>query len=78
MRRFRGDFEILNLTGNVATRGGIIIIHQHITLGAKNFHATGGHLQKTSIGGTLEIFLTPMPTLKRKIDRSTGLNLLTP
>lgn len=75
-RKFRGDFEVLNLTGNIAVSGGKIIIHQHVALGDKNFRATGGHLQKTSIGGTLEIFLTPMPALARKVDRNTGLNLL--
>ena len=98
-RRFRGGFEVLNLTGNVAMSNGKIIIHphtrtrnyfsesakrsssfgvgvhQHVTLGARNFKSLGGHLQNFIVGGTLEIFLTPTPPLKRKFDSKTGLNL---
>ncbi len=74
-KRFKGDFEVLNLTGNISKTGNETIIHQHITLGKKNFEAVGGHLMDMKIGGTLEIFLIVTPELKRSKDRTTGLNL---
>jgi len=74
-KRFKGDLEVLNLTGNVSKSGKETIIHQHITLGKKNFEAVGGHLMDMRIGGTLEIFLIVTPKLKRSKDLTTGLNL---
>ena len=76
-KRFKGDLEVLNLTGNVSKSGKETIIHQHVTLGKKNFEAVGGHLMDMRIGGTLEIFLTVTSPLKRAKDTATGLNLLT-
>lgn len=74
-KRFKGDLEVLNLTGNVSKSGKDTVIHQHITLGKKNFEAVGGHLMNMRIGGTLEIFLAVTPALKRSKDVDTGLNL---
>ncbi len=89
IKKFRGDFEILNITGNVAygsigsprrtalkRKGGKIVLHQHIALGSKNFGAIGGHLEKLVVAGTLEIFFIATPELKRQKDAQTGLNLL--
>ncbi len=75
-KRFRGDFEVMNLTGNVSKGGKETVIHQHMTLGKRNFDAVGGHLMDMKIGGTLEIFLIVTPELKRSKDTATGLNLL--
>ena len=77
-KRFKGDLEVLNLTGNISKLGKEIVIHQHVSLGKKNFEAVGGHLMNMRIGGTLEIFLTVTPPLKRSKDATTGLNLLAP
>src|SRR3989338_2567061 len=74
-KRFKGDLEVLNLTGNISKLGKEIAIHQHVSLGKKNFEAVGGHLMNMRIGGTLEIFLTATPPLKRAKDAITGLNL---
>ena len=75
-KRFKGDLEVLNLTGNISKSGKEIVIHQHVTLGKRNFEAVGGHLMNMLIGGTLEIFLIVTPPLKRSKDSATGLNLL--
>lgn len=75
-KTFKGDLEVLNLTGNIAKSGKQIIIHQHITLGKPDFKAVGGHLMSMKVGGTLEIFLVVFPPLKRAKDSSTGLTLL--
>lgn len=75
-RRFKGDFEVLNIAGNTAKSGKETVIHQHITLGRRNFEAFGGHLVDMKIGGTLEIFLAAGPKMKRAKSAATGLNLL--
>jgi hypothetical protein len=75
-KRFKGDLEVLNVTGNISKSGKDTVIHQHITLGKRNFEAVGGHLMNMRVGGTLEIFLTITPPLKRSKDAATGLNLL--
>lgn len=75
-KRFKGDLEILNITGNISKMGKETAIHQHITLGKRNFGAFGGHLTDMKIGGTLEIFLTVTPGLKRAKNPATDLNLL--
>ncbi len=75
-KRFKGDLEVLNLTGNISKLGKETAIHQHITLGKKNFEAVGGHLISMKIGGTLEVFLIVTPELKRVKNQTTGLNLL--
>lgn len=75
-KRFKGDLEVLNLTGNISKSGKETVIHQHITLGKKNFETVGGHLMDMRVGGTLEIFLTATIPLKRAKDAATGLNLL--
>jgi len=74
-KRFKGDLEVLNLTGNISKSGKDTVIHQHVTLGKKNFEAVGGHLMNMRIGGTLEVFLAVTPALKRSKDAGTGLNL---
>lgn len=75
-RKFEGDFEVLNLTGNVAKKGRETLVHQHIALAGKDYGALGGHLNAMTIGGTLEVFLTVAPALARRKDIHTGLNLL--
>lgn len=76
LKKFKGDYEVLNVSGNIAKSGGETVIHQHVTLGRKNFEAIGGHLINMKIAGTLEIFLIYTPPLKRSKDSTTGLNLL--
>ncbi|HUX35606.1 MAG TPA: DUF296 domain-containing protein [Candidatus Paceibacterota bacterium] len=75
-KRFKGDLEVLSLTGNISKSGKDTAVHQHVTLGKKNFEAVGGHLMNMRVGGTLEIFLIVTPALKRSKDVDTGLNLL--
>ena len=75
-RQFRGAFEVLNVTGNIAKKGKETIIHEHITMSGEDYRAHGGHLNRMTIGATLELFLKVLPPLKRAKDNSTGLNLL--
>ncbi len=77
-KRFFGEhFEVATMSGNVAQKEGEYVIHAHATLANKDFVACGGDVSELTVGGTLEIFLTILDPLQRKLDEETGLSLLT-
>ncbi|TAK94463.1 DNA-binding protein [Patescibacteria group bacterium] len=62
-----GLYEILSLTGNVATFDGKPVFHLHLVAGTHEFDAQGGHLKDMVIGATCELMLNCFDTeLKRK------------
>lgn len=73
---FEGEFEVLNVTGNVSLIDGRHFVHAHITLSDTKFHAFGGHLNEAVVGPTLEVFLTPSDKIERKFDDEVKLKLL--
>ncbi len=75
-KKFKGKFEVLNLTGNAARFNTDVILHIHIILGKKNFSTAGGHLMGGKVGGTLEVFLNMGQILRREREKNTGLNIL--
>lgn len=76
-KEFTGDFEILNLSGNISQMDGKDYLHFHITLGDKEFNAYGGHLNEAVISATCEIIIDVIEgTIDRERDKDLGLNLL--
>lgn len=77
---FKGEFEVTNITGNIAMVEKKPFLHMHITLGDRkesNYNIFGGHLVEGIVEPTLEILLTALPgTITRKFDERTGLKLL--
>lgn len=73
-----GPYEVTNLTGNISTQDGEIVIHNHVTLGDEDYNSIAGHLNNAVVGGTLEIYLKIIDgdALKREEDKDTGLDLL--
>lgn len=73
-----GPYEVTNLTGNISTKDDEVVIHNHVTLGDKDYNAIAGHLNTGVVGGTLEIYLKIIDgdALKRGKDDETGLDLL--
>lgn len=72
-----GSFELVNLSGNIATKDDEIIFHPHVTLGAPGFNLIGGHLFEGTISVTGEIFIFPVKgKLIRERDRETSLYLV--
>lgn len=73
-----GPYEVTNLTGNISTQDGEVVIHNHVTLGDKDYNSIAGHLNDGIVGGTLEIYLKIIDgdALERRKDEETGLNLL--
>lgn len=73
----KGDYEILNLTGNISLADGKPIIHAHITLSDQECRALGGHLFSAKIYATGEFWIAPFDLkVERKIDPQIGLKLL--
>jgi predicted DNA-binding protein with PD1-like motif len=76
-KKFPGEFEVTNLTGNIAYLGREPIVHVHITLSDDKFNAIAGHLWSAIVSGTVEIYIMAFGSvIKRAKDPETGLNLL--
>ena len=76
-KNYEGEFEVMNITGNVAMVDDKPFLHLHITLGDRNYNAFGGHLVEGTVAPTLELFLTALPgKITRKEDEEVGLKLL--
>ncbi len=70
--------EITGLQGNLAWKGGELVIHLHGTVSKKDMSVVGGHVQDLIVGGTCEVFLHKWyaKNLTRTQDPKTGLSLL--
>lgn len=59
-KRYEGNFEILNLKGNIAIKEGKPCCHIHVILGDAEFKAFGGHLLEMVVTVTMEIIIKPL------------------
>jgi len=70
--------EILHCTGNISLKDGKTFPHCHITLGARDGSAYGGHLMAGKVF-VAEIYIKKLDkVIERKFDESTGLGLIEP
>jgi len=78
-RTFKGDFELLSLSGNIGELNGKRHPHIHVILGDKDANCSGGHLFSAKVGITCEVFITAsVMELERIYDDNIKLNLLSP
>jgi len=71
-----GDFEILNLSGNITEMDDEPYLHLHICIGDRSMTARGGHLNFGRISATAEIIIEIFEgNLQRYFDDESGLNL---
>jgi len=76
-KAFQGEYEFTSLSGDIARLKNEIVVHCHVTITDREFHAFGGHLFQGIVPATCEIIIFPLSkSLKRKKDRVTGLALL--
>lgn len=69
--------EIASGVGNIAMMGDDVLIHAHIVLSDREGRCYGGHLAEGSRVFSCEVYLRELsPTIDRKYDELTGLNLL--
>ena len=76
-RKFDGEYELINLTGNFSIVDGKRFFHAHIVISDREFRAFAGHLFSGVIAVTGEFFVTASSVeIAREPDNETGLNLL--
>lgn len=73
---FKGDFEIVSLTGTINTMNGEFYSHLHMSAGDCKGKVFGGHLNKAIISATCEMVITLIDgEVDRYKDEEIGLNL---
>ena len=75
-KRFKGEYEIASLAGNVTFLNDGYFVHTHTTICDSSFRALGGHLFDAKISATGEFKITLFDTKrKRTFSDDIGLNL---
>jgi len=75
-KKFRKDFEITSLVGNISQMNNQVYLHLHINLCDKTYKCIGGHLNSAVISGTFEgIIEISNSKITRKFNPEVGLNL---
>ncbi len=72
---FRGDYEIVSLTGTINTMDGKPYVHLHLAAADDTGRVVGGHLQSAVISATCEMVVDLIDgAVDRRFDPQTGLN----
>jgi predicted DNA-binding protein with PD1-like motif len=74
--RFDGEYELLNLSGNIAPYQGELLPHLHVTLSGRDHRAFGGHLFTAHAAITVEVLLLQIDEsskMRREFEAETGL-----
>ena len=73
---FRGDHEIVSLTGTISTMNGQFYAHLHMSAGNEKGQVFGGHLNRAVVSATCEMVVTVIPgEVDRAFSEEIGLNL---
>ena len=73
---FKGDFEIVSLTGTINTMNGEFYTHIHMSAGNDKGEVFVGHLNKAIVSATCEMVINIIDgTVDRYADEEIGLNL---
>ena len=74
---FKGDFEIVSLTGTINTMNNEYYSHMHLSAGNNQGQVFGGHLNKAIVSATCEMVIQIINgEVDRYFDEEVGLNLL--
>ena len=74
---FKGDFEIVSLTGTINTMNDGYYSHMHLSAGNDQGQVFGGHLNKAIVSATCEMVIQIINgEVDRYFDEEVGLNLL--
>ena len=74
--QFKGDYEIVSLTGSINTKDGEFYTHIHMSCGDNEGLVVGGHLNKAIVSVTCEMFIYIIDgKVDRKLDEEIGINL---
>ena len=73
---FKGNFEIVSLTGTINTMNDEFYSHIHMSAGNDKGEVFGGHLNKAIVSATCEMIINIIDgKVDRVFDEKTGLNL---
>ena len=73
---FKGDFEIVSLTGTINTMNDEFYTHIHMSCGNAKGEVFGGHLNRAIISATCEMIINIIDgKVDRYFDENIGLNL---
>ncbi len=73
---FKGDYEIVSLTGSINTMNGEYYSHLHMSCGDSSGKVVGGHLNKAIVSVTCEMFIYVLNgEVDRELDESIGINI---
>ena len=73
---FKGDFEIVSLTGTINTMNGEFYTHIHMSAGNDKGEVFGGHLNEAIVSATCEMVIYVIDgEVDRIHDEEIGLNL---
>ena len=73
---FKGNFEIVSLTGTVNTMNGEFYSHIHMSAGNDRGEVFGGHLNKAGVSATCEMIIDIIDgRVDRRYSEEIGLNL---
>ena len=73
---FKGDFEIVSLTGTINTMNDEFYTHIHMSAGNDKGEVFGGHLNRAIVSATCEMVINIINgKIDRQFDEEIGLNL---
>jgi len=73
---FKGNYEIVSLTGTINTLNGEFYCHLHMSAGNDKGEVFGGHLQQAVVSATCEMVIRLIDgAIDRYYDEKIGLNL---
>ncbi len=75
-KKFSGQMEITNLSGNISEMDGSLYTHFHITLGNSRYEALASHLLNGRLNGAGEfvVYTQPKGHIERTKNENVGLN----
>ena len=73
---FKGNFEIVSLTGTINTMDGEFYTHLHMSAGDEKGQVFGGHLNRAVVSTVCEMVITVIDgVVDRRFSEEIGLNL---
>ena len=73
---FKGNFEIVSLTGTINTMDGEFYTHLHMSAGDEKGQVFGGHLNRAVVSAVCEMVITVIDgVVDRRFSEEMGLNL---
>ena len=73
---FKGNFEIVSLTGTINTMDGEFYTHLHMSAGDEKGQVFGGHLNRAVVSAVCEMVITVIDGVgDRRFSEEIGLNL---